>query len=105
MSARQRLPDRRPSLTFELEHIGLHYTVTISRSCGAVREVFIQNHKNSSASDVAARDCGVLISLCLQHGCPLTTIARALLRNTDGTASGVAGAVIDLLTDDDGGTP
>jgi hypothetical protein len=71
--------------------------VTISRSCGAVREVFIQNHKNSSASDVAARDCGVLISLCLQHGCSITTIARALLRNGDGTASGVAGAVIDRI--------
>ena len=99
MSARERLPDRRPSLTFELEHLGLKYTVTISRSCGAVREVFIQNHKNSSASDVAARDCGVLISLCLQHGCPITTIACALLRNNDGTASGVAGAVIDIIAE------
>jgi ribonucleoside-diphosphate reductase alpha chain len=99
MSGRERLPDRRLSETFNLEHAGMKYSVTISRAPdGRVLESFIQNHKNSSASDVAARDCGVLISLCLQHGCPITTIARAPLRNKDGTASGVAGAVIDIIT-------
>jgi hypothetical protein len=99
MTDRERLPDLRPSETFELEHVGMRYTVTISRDRGVVRECFISNHKRGNASDVAARDCGILISLCLQHGCPLDTIARALSRNSDGTASGVAGAVVDKIAE------
>ena len=54
----------------------------------------------SAATPVAARDCGILISLCLQFGCPLETIGGALSRNSDGSASGVASAVIDRVLDD-----
>jgi hypothetical protein len=96
--ARERLLNRRASETFSLEHAGMHYTVTISRDrqC-VVREAFIANHKRGNASDVAARDCGILILLCLQFGCPIETIARALSRNSDGSASGVAAAVLDKI--------
>jgi hypothetical protein len=85
MSERERLPNRRASETFNLEHAAMKYTVTISRFAdGRVGEAFIANHKRGNASDVAARDCGILISLCLQFGCPLETIGRALSRNSDG---------------------
>jgi hypothetical protein len=64
MTARHRLPDRRPSETFDLEHAHMRYTVTISRDhLRVVREAFICNHKRGNASDIAARDCGILISL------------------------------------------
>jgi hypothetical protein len=100
---RERLDNRRASETFSLEHTGLHYTVTTSRDRQRViREAFISNHKRGTASDVAARDCGILISLCLQYGCPIETIARALSRNSDGSASGVAAAVIDRVLKDEG---
>jgi hypothetical protein len=36
----------------------------------------------------------------MQFGCPLETIGRALSRNSDGSASGVAAAVIDRVLDD-----
>jgi hypothetical protein len=69
---RQRLPNRRRSETFDVEAAGLHYTATVSRFAdGSVAEIFVANHKRGNASDVAARDAGILISLCLQFGCPI----------------------------------
>jgi len=100
MTARERLPNRRISSTFELEHSGLHYTVTFSRfPDGRIGEVFIQNHKRGNASDVAVRDAGILLSFCLQYGCPVETISRALSRNSDGSASGVMAAVLDRIAE------
>jgi hypothetical protein len=100
---RQRLANRRPSETFDIEHAGLRYTATISRfGDGSLGELFVCNHKAGSASDVAARDAGILVSLCLQHGCSVERIARALSRNTDGSASGAIGAVLDRIA---GGKP
>ena len=98
MMVRERLPQRRASLTFSLEHAGLHYTVTISHfPDGRPAECFIQNGKLTSAADIAARDSGILLSLLLQFGCPIETVAHAITRNTDGTASGVVGAILDKI--------
>jgi hypothetical protein len=98
---RQRLPSRRLAETFELEVAGLHYKVTIGRFAdGSLAEVFVSNHKAGNASDVAARDAGILLSLCLQHGCGVETISRALSRNRDGSASGVIGAALDMIVND-----
>jgi hypothetical protein len=97
-SLRQRLPNRRAAESFDLNFAGLHYTVTVGHSTdGRVSERFIANHKRGNAADVAARDAGILISLLLQHGCDLTMIAHAISRNSDGTASGVVGAVLDAI--------
>jgi hypothetical protein len=99
---RQRLPNRRASETLSLEHAGLKYSVTISRfDDRRIAEAFIGNHKRGNASDVAARDARILLSLLLQHGCPIETIRRAVSRNTDGSASGVVGAVLDLVAADE----
>jgi len=95
---RERLPNRRPSENFEIEVAGLRYKVTISYfPGGGPAEVFVSNHKAGNASDVAARDAGILVSLCLQHGCDVATIAHAISRNTDGSASGVIGEVLDMI--------
>jgi hypothetical protein len=96
---REKLPNRRLALTLELEHGGQHYTVTLSHFAdGRPAEAFVQNHKLSSAADVAARDSGILLSLLFQFGCPLETIAHAVTRNSDGTASGAVGAIIDKIS-------
>jgi hypothetical protein len=104
MTTRQRLPNRRLARTFDLEFVGLRYKVTAGYfpDSGALAEIFVSNHKAGNAADVAARDAGILLSLCLQHGCSAETIARALSRNGDGSASGVIGAAIDhILVDDE----
>jgi Family of unknown function (DUF6011) len=78
---RERLINRRASLTFELELGGLRYTATVSQfPDGRVAEVFLQNHKPGSQSDANARDSAIAASLALQYGCPLEVLRRALLR-------------------------
>jgi len=98
MTERRRLENRRLCESFDIEVAGLRYKATIGRFAdGALAEVFISNHKAGNASNVAARDAGILVSLCLQHHCPVETIARAVSRNGDGSASGVVGAVLDKI--------
>jgi hypothetical protein len=98
---RRRLENRRLAETFDLEVAGLRYKVTIGFFAdGAPAEVFLSNHRAGNASDIAARDAGILVSLCLQHNCAVETIARALSRNSDGSASGVVGAVLDIIAGD-----
>jgi hypothetical protein len=63
----------------------------------ATGEIFVANHKRGNAADVVVRDAGILLSLLLQHGCAVETISHAISRNTDGTPSGVIGAVLDLI--------
>jgi hypothetical protein len=89
-----------------MEHCGLRYTISYSRfDDGTVAECFINNHKRGNASDVAARDGGILVSLLLQHNCPIETISRALSRNADGSASGVLAAVLDRVAEPQGPEP
>ena len=100
MSERRRLPNRRRAETVTLEHAGLRYKVTLGYfDDGTPAEAFVCNHKAGNASDVAARDGGILLSLLLQFGCPVETISRAVSRNADGSASGVIGAVLDLIAE------
>src|SRR5258708_8144307 len=94
---RNRLPNRRPSTTFEIEVAGLRYTATFSRGNGQVLEVFLQNHKPGSQSDANARDAAVAASLALQFGCPLETLQRALLRDSQDRPSTPLGAAVDAI--------
>jgi ribonucleoside-diphosphate reductase alpha chain len=98
MTARQRLPNRRPAESFELEAAGLRYTCTIGRfPDGRIGELFLQNHKPGSQSDANARDAAVAASLALQFGCPVEVLQRALLRDPAGRPSTPLGAAIDAI--------
>jgi hypothetical protein len=95
---RIRLPNRHPCETFNIQHAGFAYVVSVSYfDAGQPSEVFISNHKRGGSVDVAVRDAGILVSLLLQHGCDATVIARAMTRNTDGSASGVVAAILDQI--------
>jgi hypothetical protein len=96
--ARERLSNRRAALTFPFELGGLQYVCTVGRyPDGRLAELFIASPKTNSAADVAARDAAILVSLLLQHNCDAATIAHAMSRNSDGTASGVIGIVLDKI--------
>jgi hypothetical protein len=102
-SSRERLPNRRSSTAFEFALRGLHFVG--SYSCfgdGCVAEIFLQNHKPASQADCNARDAAVAASLALQHGCPLQTLQRAVLREDDGTASTPLGAALDAISRHEG---
>src|SRR6516225_3390965 len=58
------------------------------------------NSKAGSHSDAAAKDSAVVCSLALQHGVPVETIRRALLRDARGVASSPLGDALDLLAED-----
>src|SRR5262245_43466754 len=97
--SRERLPNRRFSVSFETVVGSLRYSCHFSRFAdGRIGEVFIQNTKPGSQSDSYARDAAIAASLALQHGCPLDVLRRALLRDTQGNASTPLGAALDIIS-------
>jgi hypothetical protein len=97
-AARERLPNRRASETFDIEVACRKYSCTISRdSAGRLAEIFLSNNKSGSDSDTGARDSAVVCSIALQYGVPLDAIHRALMRDARGTPSGPLGVALDLL--------
>jgi hypothetical protein len=98
MSTRQRLSNRRASVTFSFECAALRYTCTASRyPDGRLGEVFLSNHRADSHADACARDAAILASLALQHGVPLDALRRALLRDSQGRPSTPIGVALDIL--------
>jgi hypothetical protein len=99
--SRERLPNRRRSLTFNVEVGGLRYTATASRYAdGRIGELFLTNHKSNSAADTNARDSAIVFSFAVQHGADPEAIRRALCRDSQGRASGPLGGALDLLLGD-----
>jgi hypothetical protein len=100
-SDRRRQPNRRPSTNFSFELGGQNYHATVSYfPDGALAELFLSAEKRDSASDVAARDCAVAISIGLQFGVPLDVIRRALMRDARGGPSGPAAFVLDRVAEE-----
>jgi hypothetical protein len=95
---REVIPNRRPSETFELEAMGLRFTVTVSRyPDGRPSECFITNHRAGSAAGIMASDAAIAASLALQFGCPADVLRRALSRDSHGRPSSPLGAALDLI--------
>lgn len=98
MTERVRLPNRRGSLTFDLEVDGLHFTATVSNfHNGSFGEVFLQSHKADSTAGIMASDAAIAASLALQFGCPAETLRRALCRDARGNATGPLGVALDIV--------
>lgn len=97
---RRKLSNRRASITFSFQCNRLAYSATISRYAnGDLAEIFINNSKVGSDSDGAAKDSAVVCSIALQHGVPLNTIRKALLRDPRGIASSPLGTALDLIAE------
>jgi hypothetical protein len=95
---RERLPDRRASTTFEVEALGLGFTVTVSRySDDRPAEIFITNHRAGSAASIMASDAAICASLALQHNCPVDVLRKALSRDSQGNATSPLGCALDLI--------
>jgi hypothetical protein len=103
MTERRRLPNRRASVTFDIESQGLKFTVTASRFAdGTVAEIFLQNHKAGSMAGINAQDAAVVASIALQYGVPLDVIRKALMRDSRGRAGGPLGAALDSIAGEHG---
>jgi len=98
MPERNRLPNRRPHDVFEFDHDGIGYLIGLgSFSDGRPAEVFVNAGKAGTAIETYARDAAILLSLLLQHGCPVDTARHAITRNQDGSPSGPIGALLDRI--------
>jgi len=99
MSARNRLPNRRASLTFGFECGPHNYVATISYfpNTGELAEIFLGNGRAGSDVDAAAKDSAVVASIALQYGVPVNVIRKALLRDVQGRASSPLGRALDLI--------
>jgi hypothetical protein len=98
VTVRQRLDNRRASEQIAFECAGFRYVATVSQfPDGRLAEIFLTNGKCGSDSDVSARDAAVVASLALQHGVPVETLRKALMRDSLGRANGPLGTVLDLF--------
>jgi len=99
MSARQRLPNRRPSFSFNFNCGAHQYIATVSYFPGSDRiaEFFLGNGRAGSDVDAAAEDSAIICSIALQHNVPIETIRKALLRDPRGNPASPLAAALDLL--------
>lgn len=104
---RERLPDRRPNDTTMLEFGGEKYFVSVGfYPDGRVGEIFIDRKKTKTSGklgftlDGVCRDAAVLMSMALQFGTDLKTIADAVTRDDDGAPTSIIGAICDHLKED-----
>lgn len=97
---RKRLPQRRAHQLIDFDHDGHRYTAGVGYfDDGRLAEVFINvPGRAGSTIEAVARDAATVASIALQYGAPAETLRRALTRNTDGSAGGPLGAVLDLVT-------
>lgn len=93
-----RLPNRRDSESFAIEHLGLRFRVQVSiYPDGRLGEIFIDAEKQNSAVGALGGDVAILISLLLQHGMGAADIGHALNRDARGNAQSIVGTMVDLL--------
>jgi len=97
-AARERLPNRRRSESFEFVHGGLGFTATAGfYPDGRVAEIFLSSHKPGSPIEAIARDAAVTVSIALQFGADLETIRQALTKDHDDGPATLLGAALDAL--------
>ena len=97
---REVLAMRRECESFDLHFQGVKnpFAVTVARfPDGRLAEVFINGEKRDQLLDHLARDTAILISLALQYGAPAGELRKALTRDAQGAAQGIAGAALDAI--------
>jgi hypothetical protein len=96
MNSRNRLQNRRFSKTIVFEHDGSQFTATVGCYPDLlVGELFLNHDRANSSLDALASDAAIVVSLALQHGADIKTIAHALRRDTHGKAASPIGAALD----------
>ena len=98
MTERRRLPNRREAETLEFTHSGFRFAASLGRfTDGTLAEVFLVGPKVGTHVAAAAADAAIVASIALQHGAEVETLRHALARNSNGSAAGPLGALLDLL--------
>lgn len=78
-NSRERLPNRRQSITFNFECEGHRYRASASRFAdGRLAEIFVDTGRINSAMQQHADTSAVLVSLLLQHGVTVDEILHSI---------------------------
>src|ERR1700736_738520 len=100
MTARERLPNRRQSESFEFRHAGHPFTLSVGLYPDRrIAEIFLSSHKPGSPIEAIARDAAVTVSIALQFGADLETIRQALTKDHDGGLATLLGAALDKIAE------
>jgi hypothetical protein len=95
---RNRLPNRRPAITFAFERDNSHYQATVGYfPDGRVGEIFLNADRPDSFLDALTSDAAILASIAMQYGATLDEIRHALKRDIRGDAATPIGAALDLI--------
>ena len=105
---RERLPDRRPSITRTINWAGSEFSVSVGFWLdGRPGEVFADGPREGSDLKALLADSAVLLSLLLQHNIEPAAIGYSLARvpvsDTESRPASVIGAVVELLAEGLGG--
>ena len=88
--SRERLPNRRPNETADLEFGSVRYASTIGYfPDGRPGEVFMHGSKVGSTMDGLLDDACILVSLLLQHNVDPSQLAASMERLGDETGGGI----------------
>jgi hypothetical protein len=94
---RKKLPNRRPSITHDVQMHGERYHVTFGYDHTdpdlPLREVFIHGPKPGSTSDILLCDMCVQLSISLQRGLPIEELTSAMLSGEYGEPQSILGWV------------
>lgn len=97
MSARARLPGKRPGVNVEIATDGIAAICTVNVfQDGTPGEMFLDVGKPGSTVDLISRDAACLWSLAVQYGAPPDVLAHSLARLEDGSPATIIGAASDL---------
>jgi hypothetical protein len=96
---RQVLPSRRSCHTFDLVFRNHRITLTTGHfPDGRLGEVFLNIGKSGNDLDAIARDSAIVLSLAIQHGVAIETVAHVMSKDTRGHALSILGAIAFELT-------
>ena len=99
---RQRLKNRRPNETIDVEFDGVSYAICIGyyTDDGRPGEIFSAGAKVGSSMDALLDDVSIALSLLLQNGVKPAALAKTMGRLGDGRApASIIGAICDLLAE------
>ncbi len=97
---REVLPNRRRCETFDFDWEGFkrNYAVTVGYyPDGRPGELFITGAKSGEQIEAIVRDGAVSISIALQYGAKITTLAGAITRDAHDNPQTLIGAILDKL--------
>ena len=101
---RQKLPNRRPSVTRILDTPTDRYYISfgIDPEDSKIREVFIRGSKIGSDMDILLDDASLIMSLALQNGLSLDQLMHSLNWGRKEKGKSLLASVIKIMKEEDG---